>query len=115
MGGGLLGINMMNLVVKIMIQDMVILEMVVVVVGKLVIMAKMEDELMGVVMAIICVLMMKNLMTLMKKRGLMRILLQMMGCMGSTMIIGGVLIMEIESIIMVIVIGKTQMTLLVSS
>jgi len=39
----------------------------------------------------------------------------MMGCMGGAMIIGGVLIMEIGSIIMVIVIGKTWTTLLVSS
>jgi hypothetical protein len=33
MGRGLLGINMMNLVVKILMQDMTVLEMVVVVVG----------------------------------------------------------------------------------
>jgi len=102
---GLLDINMMNLVVKILMQDMTILEMVVVVVGRLVNMAKMDDELMGVVVTIMCVLMMKSLMTMLKKRGLLRIPLQMMGCMGSTMIIGGVLIME--SIIVVVVIGKT--------
>jgi len=57
MGEGLLGINMINLVVKIMMQDMTVLEMVVEVVGGLVIMAKMEDELMGMVIAIMCVLM----------------------------------------------------------
>ena len=50
-------------------------DLVVVVVDGLVIMAKMEDELMGVVMAIVCVLMTKNLMTLIKKRGLMGIYL----------------------------------------
>jgi hypothetical protein len=84
---------------------MTILEMVVVVVGRLVIMAKMDDELMGVVVTIMCVLMMKSLMTMLKKRSLLRIPLQMMGCMGGTMIIGVVLIME--SIIVVVVIGKT--------
>ena len=79
-------------------------------------MAKMEDELMGVVVAIVSVLMMKNLMTLIKKRGLMRIPLQIKGCMGGSMIIGNMLIMEIGlSIIMVAVIGKTRTTLLVSS
>jgi len=89
MGGGLLGINTMNLVLKILMQDMTA-EMVVVVAGGLVVMAKMEDELMGVVVAIMFILMMKNL------SGLMRITLQMMGCTGGAMIIGGVLIMEIK-------------------
>jgi len=78
-------------------------------------MAKMEDELMGVVVATVCILMMKNLMTLIKKRSLMRIPLQMMDCMGGAMIIGGVLIMEIGSIIVVIVIEKTRIALLMSS
>ena len=45
----------------------------------------------------------------------MRISLQMMGCIGGGMIIGGMLIIGIESIIMVIVIGKIQTSLLVSS
>jgi len=39
----------------------------------------------------------------------------MMGCIGGAMIIGGMLIIEIESIIMVVVIGKIQTALLVSS
>jgi len=56
-------------------------------------MAKTEDELMGMVVAIVFILMMKNLITLIKKRGLMRIPLQMMGCTGGAMIIGGALIM----------------------
>ena len=107
MGGGLLGINMMNLVLKILIQDMTVSEMVVLVAGGLVIMAKMEDKLMGVVVAIVFILMMKNL------SGLMRIPLQMMGCTTGVVIIGGVVIMEIGSIIMVVIIGKTETTLLV--
>ena len=73
MGGGLLGINLMNLVLKILMEDMTVSEMVVVVAGGLVIMAKMEDELMDVVVAIEFILMMKNLITLITKRGLMRI------------------------------------------
>jgi hypothetical protein len=115
MGRGLLGINLMNLVLKILMEDMTVSEMVVVVVGGLVIMAKMEDELMDVVVAIEFILMMKNLITLVTKRGLMRIPLQMMGCIGGAIIIGGMLIMEIESIIMVVVIGKIRTALLVSS
>jgi len=79
MGGGLLGINLM---LKILMEDMTVSEMVVVVVGGLVIMAQMEDELMDVVVAIEFILMMKNLITLVTKRGLMRIPLQMMGCIG---------------------------------
>jgi len=39
----------------------------------------------------------------------------MMGCIGGAMITGGMLVMEIESIIMVVVIGKIQTALLVSS
>ena len=70
MDEGLLAINMMNLVVKILMQDMTASEMVVVVVGGLVIMAGMEDELTGVVMTTVCVLMMKNLMILITKRDL---------------------------------------------
>jgi len=115
LGGGLLGINLMNLVLKILIEDMTVSEMVVVVAGGLVIMAKMEDELMDVVVAIEFILMMKNLITLITKRGLMRIPLQMMGCICGAMIISDMLIMEIESIIMDVVIGKTWTTLLVSS
>jgi len=115
MGGGLLGINLMNLVLKIIMEDMTISEMVVVVAGGLVIMAKMEDELMDVVVAIKFILMMKNLRTLITKRGLMRIPLQMMGCIGGAMITGGMLIMELESIIMVVVIGKIRTALIVSS
>jgi hypothetical protein len=107
MGGGLPSINMMNLVLKILMQNMTVSEMVVVVVVELVIMANIEDELMGVVMAIVCVLMMKNLMTLIKKRGLIRIPLQMMGCIGGAIIIGSVLVMEIGSIIVVIIIWMT--------
>jgi len=83
--------------------------------GRLVIMAKMEDELMGVVVAIVFISMMKNLITLIKKRGLKRIPLHMMGCIDGTMIIGGVLIMETGSIIMVVVIVKIRTALLVSS
>ena len=115
MGRGLLGINLMNLVLKILMEDMTVSEMVVVVVGGLVIMAKMEDELIDVVVAIEFILMMKNLITLVTKSGRMRIPLQMMGYIGGAMIIGGMLIMEIESIIMDVVIGKNQTTLLVSS
>ena len=115
MGRGLLGINLMNLVLKILMEDMTVLEMVVVVVGGLVIMAKMEDELMGVVVAIEFILMMRNLITLVTKRALMRIPLQMMGCIGGAIIIAGMLIMEIESIIMDVVIGKNWIALLVSS
>jgi len=106
---------MMNLVLKFLMQDMTVSEMVVVVVGGLVIMANMEDELMGMVVAIVFILMMKNLITFIKKRGLMRIPLHMVGCTGGVMIIDDVLIIEIGSIIMVIVIGKIQTTLLVSS
>jgi len=105
----------MNLVLKILMQNMTVSEMDVVVAGGLVIMTKKEDELMGVVVAIMFILMMKNLITFIKNMGLMRISLHMMGCMGGAMIIDGVLIMEIASIIMVIVIGKTWTTLLVSS
>jgi len=115
MGGGLLDINMMNLVLKILMRDMTVSEMVVVVAGGLVIMARMEDELMGMVVAIVFILMMKNMITLIKKRGLMRNPLHMMGCTGGAMIIGGVLIMEIGSIIIVVVIGKIRTALLVSS
>jgi len=68
---GLLGINMMNLVVKILMRDMTVLEMVVVMVGGLVIMARMEDELMGVVVTTMCILTMKNLMIVIMKRDLM--------------------------------------------
>ena len=68
MGGGLLGINLMNLVLKILMEDMTVLEMVVVVAGGLVIMANMEDELMGMVVAIVFILMMKNLKNLITKR-----------------------------------------------
>jgi len=60
MGGGLLGINLMNLVLKILMEDMTVSEMVVAVAGGLVIMAKMVDELMDVVIAIEFILMMKN-------------------------------------------------------
>jgi len=115
MGGGLLDINLMNLVLKILMEDVTVLEMVMVVAGGLVIMAKMEDELMDVVVDIVFILMMKNLISLIMKRGLMRIPLQMMGCIGGAMITGGMLIMEIESIIMVVVIGKIRTALLVSS
>ena len=115
MGGGLLGINLMNLVLKILMQDMTVSEMVVVVAGRLVVMAKMEDELMGMVMAIVFILMMKNLINFIKKRGLMRIPLHMMDCTGGAIIISSVLIMEIGSIIMVVIIGKTGTALLVSS
>jgi len=66
-------LNLMNLVLKILMEDMTVSEMVVVVAGWLVIMAKMEDELMDVVVAIEFILMMKNLITLITKRGLMRI------------------------------------------
>jgi len=39
----------------------------------------------------------------------------MMGCIGGAMIIGGMLIIQIESIIMVIIIGKIRTAELVSS
>jgi hypothetical protein len=71
MDEGLLGINMMNVVVKIPIRDMNISEMVVVVVGGLVIMVGMEDEFTSVVMTTMCILKMKNLMILIMKRDLM--------------------------------------------
>jgi hypothetical protein len=91
--------------------------MVMVVASGLVIMAGMEDELTGVVMTIVCVLKMKNLVALIMKRDLMimRIPLQMMGCLGGAEIVPGMLIMKIGSIIMVVVIGMTRTTLLVSS
>jgi hypothetical protein len=57
MDEGLLAINMMNLVVKILMQDMAFVtvsEMVMVVEGGLVIVAKMEDELTGVVVTTVC-------------------------------------------------------------
>ena len=38
-----------------------------------------------------------------------------MGCIGGAMIIGGMLLMEIDSVIMVIVIGKIRTALLASS
>jgi len=94
MGGGFLDINLMNLVLKILMQDMTVSEMVMTVAGGLVIMAKMEDELMDMVVAIEFILMMKNLITLITKRDLMRIPLQMMGCIGGAMIIDGMLIMR---------------------
>ena len=117
MDEGLLGINMMNLVVKILMRDMTALEMVVVVVGELVIMAGMENELMGMVVTTVCVLKMQNLMTLIIKMDLMimRIPLQMMGCLGNTEIVVGMLIMKIGSIIVAVIIGMTRTTLLVSS
>jgi hypothetical protein len=46
---------------------------------------------------------------------IMKIFLEMMGCMGGVVIVGGVLITKIESIIKVIVIEMTRTTLLVSS
>ena len=111
---GLLAINMMNLVVKILMQDMTTLEMVMVVVGGLVIMAGMEEELTGVVVTTMCVLKMKNLLTLIMKRGLiiMKIPLQMVGYLGGAEIIVDVLVMKIESIIVVVIIGMTQTVLL---
>jgi hypothetical protein len=57
MDEGLLAITMMNLVVKILMQDMAFVtvsEMVMVVEGGLVIVAKMEDELTGVVVTTVC-------------------------------------------------------------
>jgi len=65
-------------------QDMAfvtVLEMVRVVEGRLVIKAGMEDELTGMVVTTVCVLKMKDLMTLIMKRDLMilKIPLQMMG------------------------------------
>ena len=62
---------MMILVVKILMRDVIISEMVVKVVGGLVIMARMEDELMGVVVTTVCILTMKNLMIVIMKRDLM--------------------------------------------
>jgi hypothetical protein len=120
MDEGLLSINMRNLVVKILMRDMTFMTvsvMDVVVEGGLVIMAGMMDELMGVVMTTVCVLKMKNLMTLIMKRGLMimKILLQMVGCLIGVEIIAGVLIMKIGSIIVVVIIGMTRTVLLVSS
>jgi len=115
MGGGLLDINLINLLLKILKQDMTVSQMIVVVAGGLVIMAKMEDEVMGVVVAIVFILMMKDLITLIKKRCLMRVPLHMRGCMGGAMINCDVLIIEIGSIIMVVVVGKTRTALLVSS
>ena len=96
---------------------MTISEIVMVVVGGLVIVAEMEDELMDVVVTTMCILKMKNPMTLIMRRDLviMRIPLQMMGCLGSAEIVGGVLIMKIGSIIMVVIIGMTRTALLVSS
>ena len=84
MDEGLLAINMMNLVEKFLMQDMAfvtVLEMVRVVEGRLVIKAGMEDELTGMVVTTVCVLKMKDLMTLIMKRDLMilKIPLQMMG------------------------------------
>jgi hypothetical protein len=117
MDEGLLGINMMNLVVKILMRDMTVSEMVMVVVGGLVIVAAMEDKLMSMVVTTVCILKMKNLMILIMKRDLMtmKIPLQMMGCLGGTEIVAGVLIMKIGSIIMVVIIGMTRTALLVSS
>jgi hypothetical protein len=117
MDEGLLASNMMNLVVKILMRDMTISEMVVVVVGGLVIMAEREDGLMGVVVTTMCVLKMKKPMTLIIKRDLviMRISLQMMGHLGDAEIVASVLIMKIGSIIVVIIIGMIRTTLLVSS
>jgi hypothetical protein len=91
--------------------------MVVVVLGGLVIMAGMEDELTSMVVTTVCILKMKNLMTLIINRDLiiMRIPLQMMGCLSGAEIVAGVLIMKIGSIIVVVIIGMTQTTLLVSS
>ena len=117
MDKGLLAINMMNLVVKILMQDMTASEMVVVVVGGLVIMAGMEEELTGVVVTTMCILKMKNPMTLIMRRDLviMRIPLQMMGCLVGAKIVASVLIMKIGSIIVVIIIGMIRTALLVSS
>jgi hypothetical protein len=111
---------MKNLVVKILMRDMAFMtisDMVLVVVGGLVIMAEMEDELTGMVMTAVCVLKMKNLMTLIMKRDLMimKIPLQMMGHLSGTENITGTLIMKVGSIIVVIIIGMTQIALLVSS
>jgi hypothetical protein len=91
--------------------------MVLVVVGGRVIMAEMEDELTGMVMTDVCVLKMKNLMTLIMKRDLMimKIPLQMMGHLSGIENITGTLIMKVGSIIVVIIIGMTQIALLVSS
>jgi hypothetical protein len=98
-------------------RDMTVSEMVMVVVGGLVIVAAMEDKLMSMVVTTVCILKMKNLMILIMKRDLMtmKIPLQMMGCLGGTEIVAGVLIMKIGSIIMVVIIGMTRTALLVSS
>jgi hypothetical protein len=70
-----------------------------------------------VLMAVVYALKMKNFMTLimMKDLMIMKILLEMMGCMGGVVIGDDVLIMKIESIIVVVVIEMTWTTLLVSS
>jgi len=104
---GLLGINMMNLVVKILMRDMTVLEMVVVMVGGLVIMARMEDELIVMVVTTVWILKMKNFLILIMKRGLMimKIPLQMVSYLGSAEIIAGVLVIKIGSIIVVVIIG----------
>jgi hypothetical protein len=117
MDEGLLASNMMNLVVKILMRDMTISEMVMVVVGGLVIVAEMEDGLTGMVVTTMCVLKMKNPMTMIMKSDLviMKIPLQMIGHLGGAEIITSVLIMKIGSIIMVIIMGMIRTTLLVSS
>jgi hypothetical protein len=91
----------MNLVVKILMRAMTISEMVVEVVGGLVIIARMGDDLMGMVVTTVCILTMKNLMILIVKRNLMiiKIPLQMMGCLSNAKIVTGVLIMKIGSVI----------------
>jgi hypothetical protein len=91
----------MNLVVKILMWAMTISEMVVEVVGGLVIIARMGDDLMGMVVTTVCILTMKNLMILIMKRNLMiiKIPLQMMGCLSNAEIVTGVLIMKIGSVI----------------
>ena len=90
-------------------QDMTVSEMVVVVVGGLVIMAGMEDELTVMVVTTVCILKMKNFLILIMKRGLMimKIPLQMVGCLGGAEIIAGMLVMKIGSIIVVVIIGMT--------
>ncbi|MEJ2528347.1 MAG: hypothetical protein P8Y49_09835, partial [Sulfurovaceae bacterium] len=74
-----------------------------------------EEELLGVVLAVMCDLMkMVFILATMMMNMIMRILLQTMGGLGSTMVVVEVLVV-IMIIIVVIIIGKIKIALLVSS
>lgn len=116
---GLHDINMtMKVVLKIQVLRLIFLAAFRVTIEEedvLVVMVSVEEELLGVVLAVMCDLMkMVFILATMMMNMIMRILLQTMGGLGSTMVVVEVLVV-IMIIIVVIIIGKIKIALLVSS